>query len=409
MKLNYMKLLAIFVIAIILRLFFAFAYPQLPVERDALGYDTYGWNAASGKGFVTEDGSPMIEASPGYPFFLAWIYRIFGHSYGHVKFFQILVSLFILLFIFVLARDIFGDRVAFLSVFIGAVYPPFLSYNGLLLTETIFTFCIVSFMYFAWLAIKEKKKFFFFLAGLIIGCGVLVREEAIVFLPAFLLIGLIYFRKDFKKIILLVLVAICVVTPWTIRNYKIFNKFVLVSSQGGSTLWISSYKEEWLEWHHKDPYFANLTRGLNSLEAADLLRKKGLENIKEHPLLYVRFCFKRLVRFWIGSHSNTFYGLEDSFASYIHTGAFLKVVIKIVLLIVNTLLVCLGFHGIFKALKKIPEKRKEIIFLLMPILLIMVVHFFLFATTRYQVPIMPFMIIFASYAGLYLCKLASIK
>jgi len=48
-----------------------------------------------------------------------------------------------------------------------------------------------------------------------------------------------------------------------------------------------------------------------------------------------------------------------------------------------------------------PEKRMEIIFNLMPIVMIMTVHFFLFATTRYQIPIMPFVIIFASYAMTY--------
>jgi len=401
MKSNFKKLFIIFILAVTLRLFFVFVYPQFPVASDAQGYDTFGWNIASGKGFATEDGNPVVERSPGYPFFLAGLYKIFGHSYRCVKFFQIIVSLFILVFIFLLARGIFGDRVAFISAFISAVYPPFLSYNGLLLTETIFTFCIISFVYFAWLAIKEKKKFFFFLAGLIIGYGVLVREEAIVFLPAFFLISLIYFRKDLKRTIILVLVAICVIAPWTIRNYKVFNKFVLVSSQGGSTLWISSYKEEWLEWHNEDSYLANLTKGLNSIEAADLLRKKGLENIKERPFLYVKFCFKRLVRFWIGSHSNTFYGLQDSFAGYIRAKAFLKVVIKVGLLIFNTLLVYLGFYGILKAIKKMPEKRKEIVFLSIPIVLIMVVHFFLFATTRYQVPIMPFVIVFASYAMAY--------
>jgi len=401
MKLNLKKLFIIFILAVILRLFFAFIYPQFPVAFDAQGYDALGWNIASGKGFVTDDGNPVVERSPGYPFFLAGLYKIFGHSHNYVRFFQIIVSLFTLVFIFLLARDIFGDRVAFVSAFIGATYPPFLSYSGLLLTENLFTFCLISFMYFAWLAIKEKKKVFSFLAGLIIGYGILVREEAVVFLPVFFLVGFICFRKDLKKIMLLILVAICVIAPWTIRNYKVFNKFVLVSSQGGSTLWISSYKEEWLEWHSEDPYLASLTKGLNSLEAADLLRKKGLENIKEHPFLYVKFCFKRLVRFWIGSHSNTFYGLQDSFANYAHAMAFLKVVIKLVLLIFNTLLVFLGFYGVFKAIKNIPEKRKEIVFLLMPIALIMVVHFFLFATTRYQVPIMPFVIIFASYAMTY--------
>ncbi|MBU3934146.1 MAG: hypothetical protein KKH11_05725, partial [Candidatus Omnitrophica bacterium] len=38
-----------------------------------------------------------------------------------------------------------------------------------------------------------------------------------------------------------------------------------------------------------------------------------LKNIKEAPFLYTKFCLKRFVRFWIGSHSNTFYGLTGDF------------------------------------------------------------------------------------------------
>jgi amino acid transporter len=93
--------------------------------------------------------------------------------------------------------------------------------------------------------------------------------------------------------------------------------------------------------------------------------------------------------------------MQDSFTNYIRTKSFLKVAIKTALLVFNTLLVCLGFYGILKASKKNPEKRREIIFLSMPIALIMAVHFFLFATLRYQVPIMPFVIIFASNSILY--------
>jgi hypothetical protein len=65
------------------------------------------------------------------------------------------------------------------------------------------------------------------------------------------------------------------------------------------------------------------------------------------------------------------------------------------------LLVFLGFFGIYKAFKKYTEKIKEIVLLLMPMVLILIVHILLCAIPRYQVPVMPFMIIFASFGILY--------
>jgi 4-amino-4-deoxy-L-arabinose transferase-like glycosyltransferase len=376
-------------------------YPHYPVADDAMEYDTYGWNMATERGFTDLDKAPVITRSPGYPFFLAVLYRIFGHSYVYVKFFQILISLFSLLFIFLLAKGVFGERVAFLSVSIGALYPPFISYNTFIYTETIFTFCVVSFIYFSWMAVVKMKNYFSFLAGLAIGYGALVRGEAILFLPASLLFGFIYLRKELKRIVLIILVALCVITPWTIRNYKVFNKFVPISSQGGSLLWISSYydsgrKGEWMLWHFDDPYFVNLTKNLNSIERDQLLGKKGLENIKEHPFFYAKFCFKRFFMFWITGHSNTFIKLSDETFNYFRTKFYLKAVIKTVLLIFNTLLVSFGFFGIYKSLRKYPEKIKEIVLLSLPVAVILGIHVLLCAIPRYQVPVMPFMIIFAS-------------
>ncbi len=406
-KLRFIRLSVIFIVATALRLFFVFMYPHYPVADDAMEYDTYAWNIASGKGYTAGDGSPVIERPLGYPLFLAAIYKCFGHSYIQVKFFQILVSLLTLLFIFLLAKKIFGGQVALIASSIGAVYPAFLSYNTFLYTESLFTLCMVSFAYFAWFAIQERRNIFSVLAGLIIGYAALVRGEGILFLPALLLFGFICARKDLKRIMLIVLAALCVITPWTIRNYKVFNKFIPVSSQGGHLLWISSYydpvrKGEWMLWHFKDPYFVSLTKGLNSVERDQLLRKKGLENIGEHPFFYMKFCLKRFFMFWTGGHSNTFIKLSDQTINYFRNKSYLMASIKTVFLIFNTLLICLGFFGIHKTLKKYPEKTKEIVFLLLPVAVILGIHVLLCAIPRYQVPVMPFMIIFASVAILSL-------
>jgi len=202
--------------------------------------------------------------------------------------------------------------------------------------------------------------------------------------------------------------VLLVIAPWTIRNYKVSDQFVLVSSQLGSILWISSYKGEWLEWHFEDPYYKSLIKGLSKSERNKLLLNEGIKNIKEAPFRYLKFCFKGLGRFWIAGHSNTFYGLRDSFKNYFTVGAFGKIIIKALFLVFNTILIILGGYGALMAIKKLRDKGIELLFLILPVFIIMTVHFFLFGTDRYQVPIMPSIIIFAAF-GLFSLQQKMIK
>lgn len=388
------------IFALIVRLYFVFIYPQSPVITDAKRYDVLGWNLASGNGFVNETGKAELGRGPGYPFFLAVVYRIFGHSYHYARFSQVLFSMFTLLLIFLLAKDTFGKNTAFLSLIIASFYPPFLSYNGILYAETLFTFFIALSSYLLFLGNRQKKWWIYILLGVVSGCAVLVRSEFILLFLCFFALTIIYSRENLKKFIYVALIAALVIAPWTIRNYKVSGRFVLVSSLFGSMLWISSYEGEWLEWHNDDPYYAGLIKGLDEVEKDKILWAEGIKNIKENPSRYLKSCFKYLGRFWIGGHSNTFYGLRDSLPNYFFAKAYGKVIIKVMFLIFNTALIILGGCGIMTAIRTLRDKKGELMFLISPIFIMMMMHTLLFGTARYQVPIMPLMIIFAAF-GLF--------
>jgi 4-amino-4-deoxy-L-arabinose transferase-like glycosyltransferase len=394
------KVIFILSLAFLLRCYFIFIYPQFPIVSDAGQYDSLGWNLARGNGFVDTIGKAELSKPPGYPFFLAAIYRVFGHSYNHVRFFQLLFSIFTLLLAFLIAKYIFGEGTALLSLLIASFYPPFLSYNGILYAETLFTFFILLFIYLFIHEIKQKKWQIPVILGVISGYAVLLREEFIFILFGYLFLAIAHSRENLKKIILIILIAMLVIVPWTIRNYKVTGRFALVSSQSGIVLWLSSYKGEWLEWHGEDPYYIGLIRGLNESQTNQLLFKEGVKNMIESPLQYIKFSFKRLGRFWIAGHSNTFYGLKGSFKNYFAVKAYGKVLIKVSFLIFNTSLVALGAYGILQALRKLRHKTTELLFMALPVFVIMMVHFFLFSADRYQVPIMPLIIIFAAF-GLF--------
>lgn len=91
----------IFLVALGLRLSFVFLYPQFPLANDdSVLYDRFGWNLATGKGFVgrfaesTLDSpdAPEVWIGPMYPAFLALIYLAFGHQLIAVRIVQAFLS-----------------------------------------------------------------------------------------------------------------------------------------------------------------------------------------------------------------------------------------------------------------------------------------------------------------------------
>ncbi|MBI2094468.1 MAG: hypothetical protein HYT88_07100 [Candidatus Omnitrophica bacterium] len=108
---------------------------------------------------------------------------------------------------------------------------------------------------------------------------------------------------------------------------------------------------------------------------------------------------------WVGGHSNTFAGLEQHLSHYVTQGAYGKAILKTALFTWNMLLLLLGILGAWLSLALTNTKRQYIALLLLPILVTSVVHFFLFAALRYQVPIMPFVILLGAFSLCYVWNL----
>jgi len=71
---------------------------------------------------------PEIVRTPGYPLFIAMIYRVCGERPGAVIVAQILVSVGTLALLFLLTRDLFGPAVAVVAALLLALDPVSLAY-----------------------------------------------------------------------------------------------------------------------------------------------------------------------------------------------------------------------------------------------------------------------------------------
>lgn len=391
------KVFYIFIFGLILRLGCVLFLPQIDVNRgDSAKYIALASNITAKHIYSYENDEPDVYFPPGYPFFVSAIYKSFGINNTAVRVVQAVLSALVILFVYYLATEIFNFKVGILSAIITCVYPGFIGYSGLILPQLLVMFLIMLF-FFLILRFTLNIKLILVL-GLIAGYATLTRAELFLFWPILFLIMAVI-NKSNKKVIkatmVILIIMSFIVSLWTIRNYMVFGKLMPISIHYGDNFWVSTWKEEWLEWQDKEP-FISIVKDLKPTEAAEVFFKAGINNIKEHPYIYLVMCTKRLYRFWLTGHSNIFYPMKDSFQSYLHKKDYLIFSIKLIMLFFNVSIILLGFLGIRTAYINFIQKREFIHYMLFSILFFVILHFFTFATPRYSIPIMPFIIIYSS-------------
>ena len=390
---------SIFILALLIRLAYISFFPQLEGELrgDACIYEKLARSLSLGLGYPQD-----IRWPPLFPLFLAGIYRLFGHNFFVVRIIQAAIGSFTCSLVYLIGKKAFGEKNGFLSGLLAAFYPAFISYTGLLLTETLAAFLIATFLYFLMKATEYKNQWrWHAFAGMALGLVILCRSEMLLF-PVFVLLGLLLVYKSKKQALIgffiLSGLAAIIILPWTVRNYISVHKFIPVTVGFGRTLWLGSYPEEWTEWHYDREPIKTLYKENTQIEIEEKLRKMAIENIRNHPFIYLKFSIKKFFRFWVTSHSNTFIGLEESFVNTVQNRKYKIVFQKLVLLAVNMGIILFGFFGIF-----LTRKRWRVtIFLSLIIIYKVLLHMALYSAARYQIPIMPIMLIFSAVGVQYL-------
>lgn len=394
----------IFALALALRLAYVLLYPQYPLgSDDAFGYDRLGWNLALGKGFIAPypgapEGSlevPEVGVGPIYPGFLALIYFIFGHQLDAVRIIQAFISAAVVLVLFPRIKEAFGAETAKLACVLIALYPAFIIYTGVLLTETLTSFFLAVLVWALAAGVRACSRWAWAFGGLVMGITVLHRQETLAMVPVFA--GLIAWKAGERRVragvAIFLVIALATAGLWTARNYLVFQRFIPVTDHGGVTLWIST--KGWIEFDLHDPEYQSLLR-VKYYEQNGVFFRAGIRNIVNDPANYTILCLKRLYHLWIGSHSTYVTGLSRSFKEYYLAGALGRVAVKALMLVLNTCLVLLGIGGAIVALRlpRGPPGLKGLF--LVPVAVIAVIHVFLFATPRYTVAIMPFVLVFVA-------------
>jgi len=220
----------VFLISLILGLIFAIPVllnPEGAYQPDSYGYESLAFSLLNTQEF------PSLGRTPVYPFFICMTYAVFGHKPRAIVCVQVILSALAVIFVCLIGKIIWNLRIGMIGGLVYAINPLRLYYSTQILTESFFTLLILIGVYYFLLTIKQKRPISIILSGLFFALAVLCRPIGIL-LPIILAVLIIFFLKVSLRIrlfysITFLLVYICLLVPWAVRNYLAYNVFTVSS------------------------------------------------------------------------------------------------------------------------------------------------------------------------------------
>lgn len=401
-----------------------------------------------GQGVSESNGELTYRRVPGYSFFLAASFYLFGFDLAKSVLFQIVFAAFIPILVFFLSLSFFPTNIllAKISAFLMAINLGTIIYADFLMSEALF---IIFFLIFSILFFSKIHLFFdknvsldfsyinMFLAGIILGVASLIRPVGHLMLPILLLMILLsslFFTQKIKSISFFLFGWFCIVGVWLIRNFLLTGQVFFLSISG--LLFISYLgpdvyskatgvnflqsrrilEKEWQDLINEKELV--LGKKLNDIQIYSLAENIAFKYVKKYPIQAIELCVINFMKTLFGFHCSVFLAKYSSnFPSYdTNTSWCLKIkgylfphtenkflMFLVYYEILFLLLLYIGFLGCFFLIFSDKSLMCEFLKIL-PIII-----FFVFITSgiglaRLRFPIEPFLIIFSSYFWIKLFK-----
>ncbi|MGI6085780.1 MAG: glycosyltransferase family 39 protein [Acetivibrionales bacterium] len=269
-----------------------------------------------GYAYDNPSGVSNARVMPGYPLFLAAVYKILGDKYLQitaVRLSQVIISSFSVLLGFLFVKKAFKkDLAALLTALFMAIYPTYVLSTVMLLTETLALFTMLLYFCLSLYAFESGNKAINLITGLAFGLHLMIRPAL---LPLFIFpfIFTLISRRSFTALrsaqddssvrlrsaqyntgkplrilatmFLFQLIGfIIIMAPWWIRNIATIGRFILTAEGSGNPFLAGTY-----------PYFqdymmdvAEEIRGQNDLQMAYGI-KRLFQGLKNDFWLYFRW------------------------------------------------------------------------------------------------------------------------
>jgi 4-amino-4-deoxy-L-arabinose transferase-like glycosyltransferase len=210
-------------------------------------YDTRAVSIVEGHGLLIPDDRRKIDTSlmafsAGYSLFVGAVYRLFGRNFFAAQLVQELLCSLCPVLLFLIAGELISWRLGIAAGLLAAFYHGIAFFSNFILPDPLCPLPILFATYLLVMAwVKRNSSYMPFLAaGLALGLSVWLRPNALLLGPfsiAILVLCYKRWRSILPRAVAMVAVTFLVVSPITIRNYIMFDRFVPVWIGLGTVLW----------------------------------------------------------------------------------------------------------------------------------------------------------------------------
>lgn len=367
---------------------------------DARRYHTVATNLVQKGTFCETCDVPLAKdtaihgVGPGYQFFLAGIYKIFGIHPWVVWLLQALMHTAVVWWAWGLATKVIpkekrGKWTFILPFTLLAVHPDILQNNAMLMTDGLFTFLLVAsirLFIVLWERLKLTGRHLRLIAclGLFLGALTMVRPTGVPL--AVLIAAVLVWKRRFALCGLLVGMFILVQVPWNVRNLNVYHKFIFNSVVGGLDVWVGLYPKGPGEFNMDAlPEIANRISGLDAEEVERVSLQEAKKIIVDKPL----FALGRTVQ-----KSLKLFALSKTSAFWFHySGAWDRLAVLVTSILFNLTLLGMFFASLWDAMVRRRFHHWILGLSVVIVALLAISPTLTVVVNRYRIPMLPFMAI----------------
>jgi tetratricopeptide (TPR) repeat protein len=373
-------------------------------------HDEWAQEIAHGSLFAR---TPFYRA-PAYPFLLGSIYAIFGQGYYAPRLIGIIIGALSCIFIYLLGNMMFSHRVGLLSALLACFYGMFLYFDSMLLTTYLEVFFYLLGVLYLCKWMKEKKNVNLAIAGIFWGLASITRPNFLVIIPVFAVFVFMTYkwsiRQSLNAIFTLLAAMIPVVLIVTLINIFAGKDFVLLAWNGGINFYLGNnpFADGWsatspeldATWWggYRDAILvAEQATGKELLpsQVSSYWFGRGLEYIFARPISWLALMLKKLYLLFNAFDLSN----NQSIQAFKDYSPLLRIP-----LFDFSLILAFAIWGIVVSLR---SRWTKLILSFLVFYGLSIVFFFV--TTRYRIPLVPLLLILASYAVFWIIEKAKAK
>jgi 4-amino-4-deoxy-L-arabinose transferase-like glycosyltransferase len=283
----------------------------------------FGWemgrlarSIAAGQGFSSPTDlptGPSAWAPPLYPYILAGVFKLFGvysalSAWVILAFNSVLAALTCLT-LYRITERMYSLGVARATAWTWAVFPYAIYWPVRVVWETSFTAFLLSLALLLTLRMADgpPRRHMWVVFGLLWGVIALTNTAVLSMLPfclLWLLCRLPRRPQQFVGAALCVLTAALTVSPWLVRNYQVFGKFIFVRDNLPLEMYEANNDQSaglWTRNEHpgNNPEAMRRFQELGEIGFMEEKKQEVRQFISEHPGRFLWFTIERAVYFWI--------------------------------------------------------------------------------------------------------------